>query len=195
MPETEPTPDAGGARAPAGVVDVAVGEIHDRGLCDHPDTSDPAYRVLASSVRRRGIVEPLVVRRRPEGGYQLVSGARRLQAAREAGHAAVPVTIRELGEAAAVIGGAWASLSRSGVSDEEAARVRVRLVDAGVSEADAGALTDSLPRGGVELTGRAAPPVRAATAPAWAWADPERPKPAPAEAEETRPGLFRRRRS
>jgi ParB-like chromosome segregation protein Spo0J len=125
---------------------------------------------------------PLVVRAHPEGGYQLLSGARRLQAAREAGRVTVPVLVRELGDVAAPVAGAWAALTRSGVSDEEAETLRGQLVAAGVPEADAGMLADSLPRAGdgVELTGQRVTAVeREAHAPAWAWGasrDPEEPR-------------------
>jgi len=49
---------------------------------------------LCLSVRRHGILEPLVVRQ-VDGGYQLVAGERRLRAARMAGLRTVPVVIRE----------------------------------------------------------------------------------------------------
>ena len=40
-----------------------------------------ALRELAASIRRHGVVQPLVVRRRPDG-WELVAGERRLRAAR-----------------------------------------------------------------------------------------------------------------
>ena len=56
---------------------------------------DPeALNALAESIRRHGLLQPLVVCR-AEGGYQLIAGERRLRAARLAGFETVPVTIRE----------------------------------------------------------------------------------------------------
>jgi len=52
-------------------------------------------RELAESIREHGIIQPLVVSRDPEGGYRLIAGERRLQAARLAGIQTVPVVIRE----------------------------------------------------------------------------------------------------
>jgi len=52
---------------------------------------------LADSMREHGVVQPLVVRTR-EGGYELIAGERRLQAARQAGLKQVPVVVRECGE-------------------------------------------------------------------------------------------------
>jgi ParB family chromosome partitioning protein len=52
-------------------------------------------RELADSIRQHGIIQPLVVTRDGEGGYRLVAGERRLQAARLAGLETVPVVLRE----------------------------------------------------------------------------------------------------
>jgi len=52
-------------------------------------------RELAESIREHGILQPLVVSRDAAGAYVLVAGERRLQAARLAGLAVVPVIFRE----------------------------------------------------------------------------------------------------
>ncbi len=49
---------------------------------------------LAESIRRHGLLQPLVVRR-TERGYELIAGERRLRAARQAGLDEVPVVLRE----------------------------------------------------------------------------------------------------
>lgn len=53
-------------------------------------------RELADSIREHGILQPLVVSRDEDGGYRLIAGERRLQAARLAGLPTVPVVIREV---------------------------------------------------------------------------------------------------
>lgn len=53
-------------------------------------------RELADSIREHGIIQPLVVSRDDDGGFRLIAGERRLQAARLAGLATVPVVIREV---------------------------------------------------------------------------------------------------
>ncbi len=54
---------------------------------------------LASSIKQRGIVQPLIVRPAPDGkGYELVAGERRWRAAQQAGVHQVPVLVRELGD-------------------------------------------------------------------------------------------------
>jgi ParB family chromosome partitioning protein len=52
-------------------------------------------RSLALSLRRRGMLYPLVVKPLKDGSYQLIAGERRLRAAREAGLKEVPVIERQ----------------------------------------------------------------------------------------------------
>ena len=54
---------------------------------------------LADSIREVGILQPIVVRRSGDDGYELVAGERRLRAAKVAGLATVPVVLRDTGDA------------------------------------------------------------------------------------------------
>src|SRR5437762_12017166 len=55
---------------------------------------EEALTSLADSIRRHGLLQPLVVRR-IAGRFELIAGERRLQAAKRAGLEAVPVIVRE----------------------------------------------------------------------------------------------------
>lgn len=55
-----------------------------------------ALEELADSIRAQGLVQPLVVTPRDEGGYTIVAGERRWRAARIAGLEEVPVVLREI---------------------------------------------------------------------------------------------------
>ncbi len=57
-----------------------------------------ALQELADSISQHGVLQPLLVRPLPAGGYQLVAGERRWRAARIAGLKEVPVVIRELND-------------------------------------------------------------------------------------------------
>lgn len=50
---------------------------------------------LADSIRERGVIQPLICRRNPRGGYELIAGERRLRAAILAGVGQVPVILIE----------------------------------------------------------------------------------------------------
>ncbi len=57
---------------------------------------EDALEELADSIKKHGVLQPLLVRPIPEGGYQLVAGERRWRACRKAGLKFVPVIVREL---------------------------------------------------------------------------------------------------
>lgn len=58
---------------------------------------DAAIKGLADSIRRSGVVQPVLLRRY-DARYQLVAGERRWRAARQAGLEAVPAVVRDLGD-------------------------------------------------------------------------------------------------
>jgi ParB family chromosome partitioning protein len=63
-----------------------------------------ALRELADSIRRHGIIQPILVRRLPEG-YELIAGERRWRAARMAGLERIPAIVRhEAGEEGLLLG-------------------------------------------------------------------------------------------
>ena len=59
---------------------------------------DAALADLAASIAQHGVIQPLLVRPLPGGGYQLVAGERRWRAARMAGLSEVPAVVREMTE-------------------------------------------------------------------------------------------------
>lgn len=60
-----------------------------------------AIAELADSIGLRGLLQPIIVRRSPDGdGYQLVAGERRWRAAQRAGLHQIPALVRDLDDAA-----------------------------------------------------------------------------------------------
>lgn len=66
------------------------------------DFDPEALETLADSIRQNGLLQPLLVRPMPSGGYQLVAGERRWRASRMAGLTEVPAIIREMDDAKAM---------------------------------------------------------------------------------------------
>lgn len=60
------------------------------------DFDDEALETLADSIKQHGVLQPILVRPLPMGGYQIVAGERRWRASRLAGLDEIPVFIREL---------------------------------------------------------------------------------------------------
>jgi ParB family chromosome partitioning protein len=63
---------------------------------------EDAIRDLAASIQEHGILQPILVRPRPEGRYQLIAGERRWRAAKIAGLAEVPAIVEEIDDEAAL---------------------------------------------------------------------------------------------
>jgi len=80
---------------------VDIENIHPSGKQPRKRFDDARLSELAESIRSQGIIQPLVVRVRPAGGFELVAGERRWRAAQRAGLHQVPVIIREVAEAQA----------------------------------------------------------------------------------------------
>ena len=76
----------------------------------HPFTNHP-FKVLddeamtqtVESIKLLGVTNPLIVRPRPEGGYEIISGHRRQHAAQLAGLDTLPVIVRQMDDDAAVL--------------------------------------------------------------------------------------------
>ncbi len=91
---------------------------------DHEATSG-----LADSIRAQGVVQPVLVRPRPAGGYELIAGERRWRAAREAGVPTVPALVREADERDALLLGLVENVAREQLSPVEEARAYALLMD------------------------------------------------------------------
>lgn len=79
-------------------VTLRIGEIEPNRAQPRHDFDEEALGELADSIALHGVLQPLLVRPLPEGGYQLVAGERRWRASRMAGLTEVPVIIREMSD-------------------------------------------------------------------------------------------------
>jgi len=102
----------------------------------HPNPSQPRKRFeheavsgLADSIRAQGLIQPVVLRPRLEGGYELIAGERRWRAAREAGLAAVPAVVREADDRETLLLGLVENVAREDLSPVEEARGYAMLLD------------------------------------------------------------------
>jgi ParB family chromosome partitioning protein len=84
---------------------------------------------LADSVRAQGVVQPVLVRSRAAGGYELIAGERRLRAARDAGLKAIPAVIRDADDRETLLLGLVENVARENLSPVEEARALAVLLD------------------------------------------------------------------
>ena len=83
---------------------------------------------LADSIREKGIIEPLIVRKR-ETGYELIVGERRWRAAQRAGLKEVPVIVRDVTTAEAMELALIENLQREDLNSIEEAEAYKRLME------------------------------------------------------------------
>ncbi len=88
-----------------------------------------ALEALAGSLGERGVLQPVLVRPRPGGTYELVAGERRWRAARLAGLETVPALIRDREDAAALEVALIENMAREDLNPIEEARACAALVE------------------------------------------------------------------
>src|SRR6186997_1965234 len=102
----------------------------------HPNPRQPRRRFdseagagLADSVRAQGVVQPVLVRPRAAGGYELIAGERRWRAARDAKIKTVPAVVREADDRDSLLLGLVENIAREDLSPIEEARAFAVVLD------------------------------------------------------------------
>lgn len=85
-----------------GASDIPLDQLHE--FKGHPFhvVDDEAMDELVESIKAKGVLYPAIARKRPEGGFELISGHRRTHAARRAGLDKIPVFVKDYSDDEAV---------------------------------------------------------------------------------------------
>ena len=85
------------------VQEIPLSELHP--FKNHPFrvVDDEAMQRTVESVAQFGVLAPALARPRPEGGYELVAGHRRMRASELAGLETMPVIVRQMDDDTATI--------------------------------------------------------------------------------------------
>ncbi len=95
-PPPPAAPPAAPLRTTDGTRTIAIEEIHPSPGQPRHHFDDTRLEELAASIRVQGIIQPLIVRARVDGGYELIAGERRWRAAQKAGLHEVPAVVRDV---------------------------------------------------------------------------------------------------
>lgn len=83
---------------------------------------------LIESIKENGVITPIIVRPKPKGRYEMISGHRRLQACRHLGHKTIRGQVLELDRNAATVMMVDSNLARSNIlPSEKALAYKMRL--------------------------------------------------------------------
>jgi ParB family chromosome partitioning protein len=88
-----------------------------------------ALEELANSIRENGIIQPITVRKRKEGGYEILAGERRWRAAQAAGLHEVPAIIKTIGDREALQLALIENIQREDLDPIEEAESYQRLIE------------------------------------------------------------------
>jgi ParB family chromosome partitioning protein len=135
IPGAKP-PEAPAAPAPAragreadGLRTVAIEDVHPSPGQPRKQFDDARLDELAASIKAQGIIQPLVVRLRETGGYELIAGERRWRAAQRAGLHEVPAVVRDVAEKRAFEMALVENLQREDLNPIEEAQGFERLIE------------------------------------------------------------------
>lgn len=96
-PEVSQLPSTASAATPSGELrQVPINAIERNPFQPRVEFDESALRELSDSIQQHGILQPLLVRTAPNGGWQLIAGERRWLAAKSAGLATVPCRVLAL---------------------------------------------------------------------------------------------------
>ena len=80
------------------IAEIAVVDIKPSPFQPRRTFAAEALEELATSIQRHGVLQPIVVRRLPQGGFELIAGERRWRAAQQAGLQTIPVVQRDVSD-------------------------------------------------------------------------------------------------
>ncbi len=127
-----PPPAAGVGSAPVeqgGLAEIDVNEIHPNPRQPRSSFRQEELDELAASIREHGVLQPVLVRPRAQGGYELLGGERRLRASKLAGAARVPAIIREVDDRQALEQAVVENVQRADLDPLEEASAYRNLID------------------------------------------------------------------
>jgi len=84
---------------------------------------------LTGSIRAVGVLQPVLVRPTPDGGYQLIAGERRWRAAKRAGLPTIPAIVREVSDLPAIEQALIENLHRQDLNPLEEAGAYQQLIE------------------------------------------------------------------
>ena len=120
--------DDGAEAASAGdLSEVPIDSIHRSAYQPRQEFAEEGLKELAASIRGQGVMQPIVLRRRALGGFEIIAGERRWRAARLAGLDTIPAVVRDVSDERAVAMALIENIQREDLNPLEEAVALQRL--------------------------------------------------------------------
>src|SRR5215210_3984083 len=151
------------ARRDESLLSVPVDELQPGKYQPRSHMQPEALAELAESIKRQGVMQPILARPLASGGYEIIAGERRWRAARMAGLASVPALIREIPDQQALAAALIENIQREDLNPlEEATGIQRLTQEFGLTHQS---IAETLGRSRASITNllrllELAPPVR-----------------------------------
>ena len=107
--------------------EVAVTDVYQGRYQPRREFNKDALEELKESILKQGVMQPIVVRPRPQGGYELIAGERRWRATQLAGLETIPAVVRDVSDEDAVAMALIENIQREDLSPLEESHAMSRL--------------------------------------------------------------------
>lgn len=126
--------EVGGAPSPAdqapnSLLALRLDEVHRNEAQPRTEFEAEAIHSLATSIEANGVIQPIAVRPRAAGGYEIIAGERRWLAARRAGLAVIPAVLHDVDDQETLVLALVENLVRQDLSPIETAKAYAVLQD------------------------------------------------------------------
>lgn len=120
------------------IITLSINEVEPNREQPRKEFNEGALSELSKSIEKNGIIQPILVRPKAGGSYQIVAGERRWRAARVAGLTEIPVVIREMSDEDAAVFALIENLQREDLNPvEEAEGIRSLIEEFGMTQEEA----------------------------------------------------------
>lgn len=118
----------GGGGGGDGVMEIELSRISPNEFQPRKSFTDGPLEDLAASIRSMGVIQPVVVRKKPGGGYELIAGERRYRASSMAGLKKIPAIIKDVAPVEALELALIENIQREELNPIETAEAFERLI-------------------------------------------------------------------
>ena len=98
--------------------------------------SEEKIQELAHSIKENGLIQPIIVRKSPVLGYEILAGERRYRASIAAGLSEVPVIVKQLSDQDMMLHSIIENLQRENLNPIEEAKAYQSLIDKGFTHTE-----------------------------------------------------------
>ena len=98
--------------------------------------SEEKIQALAQSIKENGLIQPIIVRKSPVLGYEILAGERRYRASIAAGLSEVPVIVKQLSDQDMMLHSIIENLQRENLNPIEEAKAYQSLIDKGFTHTE-----------------------------------------------------------